>query len=320
MYKKFNANPEGKEINDCLIRAMATALPLTYQQAKALLEETGAKIGKPYNSSITLDIVIKNLGLEIRPASRKTFGKAALDTEYGYFERDTKYIFLACNHAAAVINGVLYDTWDSSRKIVQYTIKVTAEAWERIAKKFASKKNERGEQKMKNWEEVFAKVATMEELKKAYKAACLACHPDKGGSAEEFKKMTAAHDRRAAEIAKGEATQELNRNKKADGSFKSFDEILQEQAEFTEILTILMTLNGLEIELCGSWLWIGGETKAVKDTLKAAGCKWAARKKLWYWHAGEWLKKVHKSLTMDEIRDLHGSEILKYRPSSALLN
>lgn len=318
MYQNFNANPEGKVINDCLIRAMAKALPLTYQQAKTLLEETGAKIGAAYNSSVTLEFVVKDLGLQICPvATRKTFGKAALDTLYGYFERDTTYIFLANNHAAAVIDGVIYDTWDSSRKIVQHTIKITLEAWRKIAKKFAPKKEE--EKKM-SWKELFAKAATMEELKKAYKAACLACHPDKGGSAEEFKKMTAAHNQRAAEIAKGEAAQGLNRNKKADGSFKTFTEILQEQAEFTEILTILMTLKGLEIELCGSWLWIGGETKAVKDTLKAAGCKWAAKKKLWYWHAGEWVKKTHKTLSMDEIRDLHGSEILKYRPSTALLN
>lgn len=32
------------------------------------------------------------------------------------------------------------------------------------------------------------------------------------------------------------------------------------------------------------------------------------QEKLWYWHAGEWVKKVRRTLSMDQIRDLHGSE------------
>lgn len=40
-FEKYNANPENKNIGDCSIRAICTATPLTYQQAKKLLE-TGA--------------------------------------------------------------------------------------------------------------------------------------------------------------------------------------------------------------------------------------------------------------------------------------
>jgi hypothetical protein len=29
----------------------------------------------------------------------------------------------------------------------------------------------------------------------------------------------------------------------------------------------------VEIEICGLWVWVGGETKKHKDTLKAAGYK-----------------------------------------------
>lgn len=31
-------------------------------------------------------------------------------------------------------------------------------------------------------------------------------------------------------------------------------------------------------------VWVGGETKPHKDALKAAGCKWAPKKKMWYIH------------------------------------
>ena len=46
----------------------------------------------------------------------------------------------------------------------------------------------------------------------------------------------------------------------------------------------LKQLEGLNIDLLGSWLWIGGNTKANKEALKALGCRWASKKKLWYWH------------------------------------
>lgn len=170
-----------------------------------------------------------------------------------------------------------------------------------------------------DWKKIFAACETIEELKKAFKKACMSCHPDKGGTAAEFKAMSAAHDKRAAELAESESRQEWQRNKKADGTYKTAAEILAEQAEFAEILAVLMSLKGLEIEICGSWLWIGGETKENKDALKGAGCRWASKKKLWYWHAGEWVKKVRRALTMEQIRDLHGSEFLKYRPETPLL-
>lgn len=147
----------------------------------------------------------------------------------------------------------------------------------------------------------------------------MSCHPDKGGTAAEFKAMQAEYEEAAQRIARGEAAGNYQHNKKKDGTYKTAEEILREQQEFAEVLEKLMGLKGLEIEICGSWLWIGGETKENKDALKGAGCRWASKKKLWYWHAGEWVKKVRRTLSMDQIRDLHGSEFLKYRPETPLL-
>ena len=45
----------------------------------------------------------------------------------------------------------------------------------------------------------------------------------------------------------------------------------------------IFTLDGLEIEICGLWVWVGSETKKHKDTLKAAGYKWARKKVNGYW-------------------------------------
>ena len=54
-----------------------------------------------------------------------------------------------------------------------------------------------------------------------------------------------------------------------------------------------------------------GMSDEQKAQIKEAGCQFASKKKAWYWHAGEWVRKIRKTFTMDEIRSLHGSEIIK---------
>ena len=162
----------------------------------------------------------------------------------------------------------------------------------------------------------FVNIKTAEELKKAYKRLCLQLHPDKGGDPAEFKAMQAEYEEAAQRIARGEAAGNYQHNKKKDGTYKTAEEILREQKEFAEVLEKLIGLEGLSLEICGNWLWIGGNTYQYKDVIKSVGAKWANKKKLWYWHAGEWVKKVRKTLTMDEIRDLHGSEKLQQRQGS----
>lgn len=49
--------------------------------------------------------------------------------------------------------------------------------------------------------------------------------------------------------------------------------------EYRHIVEVLLKCDGLTVELCGSWLWISGETMKHKETLKSAGCKWASKKK-----------------------------------------
>ena len=67
-------------------------------------------------------------------------------------------------------------------------------------------------------------------------------------------------------------------------------------------------MDGLEIELCGRWLWIGGETMKHKEELKACGCRWSSTKKLWPWHFQEAGMTWHKgSKTTAQIRSKYGS-------------
>ena len=53
---------------------------------------------------------------------------------------------------------------------------------------------------------------------------------------------------------------------------------------------------------------VSGNTKAHKETLKQLKFKWAYKKQAWYYHAEPYRKRSHRELTLDEIRDMFGSQ------------
>jgi len=75
---------------------------------------------------------------------------------------------------------------------------------------------------------------------------------------------------------------------------------------------------GLTVELCGSWLWIGGDTRTHKELLKTLGCKYQAKKQLWYFFVQDEntdntkpkKRHFHKEKPMDAIRATYGSASL----------
>lgn len=147
----------------------------------------------------------------------------------------------------------------------------------------------------------FQDCHTLDELKREYRRLAMKYHPNKGGNTETMQRINAAYDAAFAELKE-------QHNKTAD----EYHQTTETPDEFKDIIDRLMKLDGLEIELCGSWLWIGGNTREHKDELKAAGCRWSNNKKLWYWHHAEDGHKWHKgNKTMNQIRSKYGSQVFK---------
>ena len=65
---------------------------------------------------------------------------------------------------------------------------------------------------------------------------------------------------------------------------------------------------GFDIEICGAWVWLHGDTKPHKELLKEAGFMWAPKKCLWYYRPADYKSKGRGKFSMDEIRNAHGSE------------
>lgn len=151
---------------------------------------------------------------------------------------------------------------------------------------------------MNQW---FQSPETLEDLKKQYKKLAFQHHPDLGGKTEDMQEINAEYEALFATLK--------DTHQNAEGQFYTAREATTETAaEFVDIIEKLVHMDGVEIEVCGSWVWVTGNTKDHKDELKALSFRWSRNKSAWYFHRDGYRKRSKKSLTLDQIRGLYGSE------------
>lgn len=143
----------------------------------------------------------------------------------------------------------------------------------------------------------FTDCKTIESLKKEYRKQVKINHPDCGGNETVMKAINNEYDymfNKLKDIHNSKTENENNQNTEQPETFRN-------------IINSLMKLDGLKIEICGSWIWLSGDTYKHKATIKKIGFKWASTKKMWY--LGELQRKTRNSLSMDSIRTKYGSNV-----------
>ena len=147
----------------------------------------------------------------------------------------------------------------------------------------------------------FNGCATLAELKATYKKLAFTFHPDcPNGDEEIMKDINAEYDEVFA-VLKDSYNSEASEKRQTS-----------EMAEdYRNIIEAIINLEGIEIEICGNWIWVGGDTRTHKALLKELSFKWAPKKKLWYWRADEFRSKGRKGVSMNDIRNKYGSNGVK---------
>ncbi len=137
----------------------------------------------------------------------------------------------------------------------------------------------------------FKGVEGINEAKKIYKTLAKKLHPDmENGSEDAFKILNAVY------------TDLIEHKIYFSNDFKI-------DLELEKIISLILHFENITIELVGSWVWVSGDTKEIKEKLKELGFKWASKKKMWFY--GEMKGRNPQEKSMEEIKSKYGSETLK---------
>lgn len=146
---------------------------------------------------------------------------------------------------------------------------------------------------------VFKNCTTIDALKQAYRQLAMKHHPDKGGSVEMMQQVNAEYEEAYTRVRANEGATKVE-----------VDEEWQIEKVFMDRIQSVAHLQGIIVELVGRWIWITGNTFPVKDQIKSAGFFWAKKKRAWFWRADEDRTRNRAELTLEEIRDRHGSKVV----------
>lgn len=145
----------------------------------------------------------------------------------------------------------------------------------------------------------FTNCKTLDEAKQLYKKLVFELHPDTSGrdSKAEFQAMQ----------------NEFENFRPTSEKFKGEYDTWNAQ-EYSHLITQLMTIPNITIEICGSWIWLAGDTKPVKEQIKAVDTGetmkrgFSPKKKKWYFSPVGYRKRGGKEMSFEEIQKKYGYE------------
>lgn len=119
MWVEYNPNPLARKVGDCAVRAVSAALDTSWEDAYEMIVENGFAMGDMPSSDAVWGSVLRQNGFAKRTIPNYcpdcyTVEEFCKDNPRGTF------VLGFGGHVATVIDGDLYDSWDSSNEIPVY--------------------------------------------------------------------------------------------------------------------------------------------------------------------------------------------------------
>lgn len=119
MWIDFNPNPTGRHVGDCSVRAVAKALNTDWETAYALITANGFAMGDMPHSDSVWGAVLRQHGF-YRSSIPNTCPDCYTAEDFCEDRPQGTYVLGFGTHTATVVDGNLYDSWDSSKEVPTY--------------------------------------------------------------------------------------------------------------------------------------------------------------------------------------------------------
>lgn len=119
MWVKWNPNPTGRSVGDCSVRAISKALNIDWETAYELITENGFAMGDMPSSDSVWGSVLRQHGF-YRKAIPNTCPDCYTAEDFARDNPVGTFVLGFGGHVATIVDGILWDSWDSSQEIPQF--------------------------------------------------------------------------------------------------------------------------------------------------------------------------------------------------------
>lgn len=120
MYVYYNPNPRGNRIaGDCVIRALCKAFDAPWEDIYAALSVQGYMMGDWGNSDPVWGAYLRSKGF-IRYALPNTCPDCFTAADFAKDHKNGVYVLGTGRHCICLVDGNVYDNWDSSDEPVSF--------------------------------------------------------------------------------------------------------------------------------------------------------------------------------------------------------
>lgn len=125
----------------------------------------------------------------------------------------------------------------------------------------------------------FAGCTSVEEIKKHYRELAREHHPDIGGDTATMQAINSQYE---SALLRQDGTESKGSDGKTHKYYYKADVERAVRDAFIASLKAAKAKNvSVESAIIGTWVWVKGDTKPIKDDLKDAGFRWQGHRKAW---------------------------------------
>ena len=116
---QYNPNPVGRNVGDCAVRALTVALDVDWEDAFELITRAAFNMADMPSSDSVWGAVLRSNGY-YREAIPNTCPECYTVADFALDHPKGVYVVGTGGHVVTIVDGVLYDSWNSSKEIPIY--------------------------------------------------------------------------------------------------------------------------------------------------------------------------------------------------------